>query len=105
MSGDGEFGLVMPFIVVESKGGPYADDAYTAGWEAGELWSRFHAAALHQSVPQPVTVRTTNAKQIELIAMKNGFTITKWTVEPEYGEWTTLEFSIADHPPVSESDQ
>lgn len=34
---DAEFGLVMPFVVCESQGGPYDDNAYVAGFEAGNL--------------------------------------------------------------------
>ena len=92
MSGEGEYGLVMPFIAVASKGGPYPDDAYVAGWEAGELWSRLQAAALHRSTPDPVTVRADNAEQIDLIAMRNGFSTEETFRDDETG-WVTIRFS------------
>jgi hypothetical protein len=68
-----EFGLVMPFVVVASNGGPYDDDAYVAGYEAGLVDAMLSA--------QPVkveghTVRTANVLQVDLLAMHHGFTCT-----------------------------
>lgn len=52
-SGDTEYGLIMPFVVCESRGGPYEDDPFVAGliamqhgwsikckpWESYPEWS------------------------------------------------------------------
>lgn len=34
---EADFGLVMPFVVVVSHGGPYEDAAFAAGWECGRI--------------------------------------------------------------------
>ena len=72
---DVEFGLVMPFVVCQSKGGPYDDEAYVAGYEMGKLdealrvmrelgWTK-HARTLHAD----------NREQADLLAMHHGFDV------------------------------
>ena len=65
-----EYGLVMPFVAVASKGGPFDDRAYCAGWEMGRLDALLEHAAppVHE---QPVL--TDNAQQADLVAMKHGY--------------------------------
>jgi hypothetical protein len=67
--------LVMPFVVVQSQGGPYDDDAFQAGWLSGWLDARLERND-HSATWAPVTLRP----QIDLIAMKHGFV----TEDPEY---------------------
>lgn len=67
MTVDGEYGLVMPFVVCQSKGGPYDDDAFVAGYQAGSL-----SVTLSQPIDpggMTVTVRTDLVPQVDLIAM------------------------------------
>jgi hypothetical protein len=82
--------LVMPFVVVASKGGLYDDESYTAGWEACGFWCLLAdvdpAVGL---IEPPAAVRTDNVPQIDLIAMKFGWTMTT----SEYGDgWSQVSF-------------
>lgn len=85
------FGIVMPFVVVTSKGGPYDDAAYVAGYEAGVLQTRFDSAEvlLTTTITCEMPFHTENIPQLDLIAMRNG-----WTVESEdAGDgWTYCTF-------------
>lgn len=69
-----EYDLVMPFVVCESNGGPYDDEAYVAGWEAGKL-----DLMLELKRPRPgqffrpdIPIHADNRPQFDLIAMKHG---------------------------------
>ncbi|MGD9989059.1 hypothetical protein [Pseudonocardia sp.] len=62
--------LVMPFVVVASKGGPFDDDAYTAGYEMGLLDAALAAGGI--AIGQR-TLREENRAQADLIAMRHGY--------------------------------
>ena len=84
---DAEYDLVMPFVVVASKGGPYPDDAYVAGYEMGRI-----AAWLAQAPPDhQATIRTDNVPQADLVAMQYGYRCTAERSE-ELPEWTHVKF-------------
>lgn len=97
-----EFGieLVMPFVVTESNGGPYEDNAFVAGWYAAEIdmvlehMSRFHSG-MARSVP------TALVPQIDLIAMKHGFHLQHEPCDDADG-WSTVQ--ILSAPPDGEED-
>lgn len=78
------FELVMPFVAVRSVGGPYADDAYAAGWEMGAL-----NVELRRVRPDTMTVaiRAANGAQAELIAMHHGYVAHQ---VPYDDHWTML---------------
>jgi hypothetical protein len=66
-----EFGydLVMPFLPVQSNGGPHDDAAYVAGYEMGLL-----DAQLSQShFDQGRAIHGENREQADLIAMRHGY--------------------------------
>jgi hypothetical protein len=86
-----EFGLMMPFVVCASNGGPYDDEPYCAGFEAGMV-DTILATTLPGINQMSRPVRTDNLPQIDLIAMQHGWTITP-TVDDEHPEWTTVTFS------------
>lgn len=93
MSGDPpEYDLVMPFVVVWSKGGLYADDAYCAGWEMGRLDSTLDGEYTALPDVWETTIHTGNRLQADLIAMRHGFTA-EWTDCPEAPEWTHATFT------------
>lgn len=75
--------LVMPFVCVKSVGGPYDDQAFTTGWALGAIDARLAAVAaadghsLRATVPSEPKV----LEQLELIAMRRGFTV---NVEPVF---------------------
>lgn len=70
---DNGYELVMPFVVVASKDGPYDDLAYAAGWEAGQIDLLLgHLDFIPGSKMRlPQAVRTDNTPQLDLIAMKH----------------------------------
>lgn len=90
-----EYGLVMPFVNVVSKGGPYDDLAYCAGWHMGGLDARLehrHLARVSE------TIRTADASQADLLAMKHGYSVR--LDSSDYDEWTFAEFVRVDSPGV-----
>ena len=76
---ENEHELEMPFTVCRSKGGPYEDEAYACGYEAGviDAWlrqvSRYPVLASVPSVE--MTVHAANVPQIDLIAMRHAYRI------------------------------
>ena len=91
---DGEFGyeMVMPFLPVQSKGGPYDDGAFVAGYQMGLLDAQLSGSIFDQGRAVDVTCR----EQADLIAMRHGF-IAEFTDE-EVDDWVcmTLRRSVAD---------
>lgn len=90
MSGGDEqgYGLVMPFVTVTSKGGPYDDLAYAAGWAMGVLDLRL---AELQPVTHAEAVRSDDVSQADLVAMKNGYQAKP--VETDVDGWHWVEFA------------
>jgi len=76
-------GFFLPFVVTASKGGPYDDAAYTAGWEMGVL---DHLLAARPYV-LTVTVHAGNMPQIDLLAMAHGYTVTATVIDQT---WTAI---------------
>lgn len=93
---EGQFGLVMPFVVVKSKDGPYDDDAYVAGYEAGRLDARLEALPAGPVMWMIETpFRTDNVPQLDLIAMQHGFkmeNLSEDTEDWQFPEWTMVSF-------------
>lgn len=65
-----EYGLVMPFVNVTSKGGLYDDEAFCAGYEMGLLDARleYEQPAVHEQM-----VHEGNFDQADLIAMHRSY--------------------------------
>lgn len=86
---DAEYGLVMPFVVCATNGGPYDDAAFVAGYAAGTIDARL---AMHDPVIAQTAVRTDLLPQLDLIAMRHGYTMTSepWGEAP--AEWTMVTF-------------
>lgn len=97
---DAAFGLVMPFVVCEDQGGPYPADAFVAGWVAGTIDMLLPIVAPHgltverYVVPQLVS-------QLDLIAMRHGYTLTTepWDEHPD--DWTFATFTPTAAEPTS----
>jgi hypothetical protein len=71
--GDG-MELVMPFVVCQSKGGPYDDSAFAAGWQAGAIDQALQVAASGPAVTlRYPMVHAALVPQLELIGMKHGW--------------------------------
>lgn len=83
-----DYGMVMPFVTVTSKGGPHDDDSYVAGWEMGALDAELKVSTW----PLTRTVRTENLPQVDLIAMRYGYT-TDWYTAETAPEWSVVLLS------------
>ena len=82
-----EYELAMPFVLCASAGGPYDDDAFVAGWECCKI---DHLLENGRFAVTEETVRTDNLPQLDLIAMRYGFTM---EVEHADGGWTIARFT------------
>jgi len=103
MSGDDEanYELVMPFVAVASQGGPFDDNAYTAGWEAARIDCALRECADVVLVAETfakfgaglrATVSSDNVPQLDLVAMRRGWTM---VAEDASDGWSHVEFSRA----------
>jgi hypothetical protein len=90
-----EYGLVIPFVVVTSKGGPYDDDSFVAGWRAGVIDRRLE---VHDSPAvegeSPIPVETALLPQLDLIAMAHGYQMK--SISWEDGFWSLVTFTITE---------
>jgi hypothetical protein len=87
--GDREYGLVMPFLPVASRGGPYDDGAYCAGYEMGRLDEALKGALGVRRVE--ATIRMANVQQADLIAMQHGYHCTA-DASDDHPDWTHAIF-------------
>lgn len=79
---------LVPFVVCQSKGGPYDDDAFAAGWHLGAIDAELATVAARRShAPVLHTVRTASIPQLDLIAMRHGFSLVSSDADEE---WTTV---------------
>lgn len=97
-----DYGMVLPFVVVASKGGPFDDDAYTAGFEAGQMFEslshiRMHTPDIYMKLAMPI--HAANREQLDLIAMHYGLTANFTEVADG---WLTITLSAYTSGPDSE---
>lgn len=81
--------LVMPFVLCESKGGRFEDEAFTAGWALGGLDRELALAKHNTMTPGDRYMRVEYRPQADLIAMRHGFIL---TVADEKEGWARFEF-------------
>ena len=92
------YGLLYPFVCVTSKGGPYDDQAFTAGVQVGQIDRALTVALAAGADRLRATVRTDLVEQLELVGMARGFPVliaTQVTETAEYPampEWTFVTF-------------
>lgn len=87
--------LLMPFTVCASNGGPYEDDAFTAGFRLGQLWaelSRKERPVFKRDVSAPC------AQQADLMAMSWGYTMTPLSEEHEGWVYAAFVPGVDDEP-------
>lgn len=86
-----EFGydLVMPFLPVQSKGGPHDDNAYVAGYEMGLLDAQLSGSIFDQGR----AVHVENREQADLIAMHHGY-VAEFT-DQEIEGWVCMKIRRA----------
>lgn len=85
------FGLEMPFIICASQQGPYADEPFAAGWTCGELYTELAACRQLGARPHGRYVPPEILPQVDLIAMKHGFTVHR-DAERNTPAWAYIEF-------------
>jgi hypothetical protein len=86
--------LVVPFIVCSSAGGPYEDDAFVAGFQAGQVDQALQAAAVARASEVRFTVDTTLVKQLELIGMSRGFPVMLAEDADDAPGWSFVTFRL-----------
>ena len=87
----GEWGLVMPFIACTSNGGPFDDEAFVAGWQAGRINQELEVAT--QAVREArFCVNSQLVKQLDLVGMRHGFPVVEAEVWDEAPDWTYVTF-------------
>lgn len=97
-NGEAAWAPVMPFLPVTSKGGPFDDQAYVAGYEMGLLCR----ALSDEDATEPISqvILSANVGQADLLAMRFG-----WHLEAVFpaddGTWTAIELLRAEGPEVS----
>lgn len=102
MSEPQEYGMVMPFVTVASKGGPHDDQSYVAGYEMGLLDARLEHFSLIPHLQNftwkpDMPLRVENRQQAELVAMKSQF-VAIWGDVDDSGEWINVEFYLRRFP-------
>lgn len=80
------YDIVLPFVVCQSQGGPYEDDAYVAGYEIGEI-STMLAQNAFLEWERPV--HTGNLAQLDLVAMRWSYIVAE-RVEVD-DTWTAVK--------------
>lgn len=85
--------LAFPFVACQSNGGPYDDDAFTAGYQCGRADRTLAAAAAVGADRATFTVNTDLVAQVELIAMHHGFTYILVARCDETPEWSLVTVS------------
>lgn len=91
MSDAEAYGLVMPFVLVQSRGGPYEDQAFVSGYSLGRLDYELSVARALTMTPSTRYERAADQPQADLIAMRYGFTLTVTPLSD--GEWARYEFT------------
>lgn len=93
----GESSLLMPFIPVTSKGGPFDDQAFTAGFHCGQIFQALSTAvASNASTVRYPLVNAVLLEQLDLIAMHHGYVISSRDTRPEFPEWVDVTFMHAE---------
>jgi hypothetical protein len=88
---EGGMELVMPFVVCRSKGGPYDDGSFAAGWQAGEIDQALRVAEQGPAVRlRYPMVYAALIPQLELIGMKHGWL--KFEAVPTAYGWCDVTF-------------
>lgn len=83
--------LAMPFVVCSSTGGRYDDEAFGAGVECGLIYAELGQCERIGATPRPRWVVPGIFKQVDLIAMRFGYTVTAAETD-EHGGWVRAVF-------------
>lgn len=81
-----EYGLLMPFVTVASKGGPHDDDSYVAGYAMGLLDVYLKIGRVAPGAP----VREDSLAQADLLAMRYDYAM---SVDGVVDGWASVTFT------------
>jgi hypothetical protein len=88
------YGLVVPFIVCRTQGGTLDDEAFVAGFQAGQIDQALAAGkAVNAATVCFPLVRSDLFGQLELIAMDRGYPYVNATAVDGHPQWSELCFS------------
>lgn len=93
------YGIVMPFVVCQSQGGAFDDDAFVAGFRCGSLDAELSIMRKLDAVlaePEPFMSREAELTQLDLIAMRHGFVMEAERADDEWFRVTIKQ--VADAP-------
>lgn len=92
---DGEYGLIMPFMVCASQGGPFDDAAFVAGVSFGQHMTE--VSVCPGATGWSAYVHPAMVPLYDLLAMRNGYVMSAepWMEHPESSQHP------AQHPDVS----
>lgn len=92
-NGETEFGWIMPFVVCQTNGGPYEDEAFIAGarFAKWDMLLKFQPT-MHQEYEPAALV-----PQLDLLAMHLGYKMTTepWEQDPS---WVLVRMSFGGDP-------
>ncbi|MET7713715.1 hypothetical protein [Streptomyces sp. NPDC005407] len=86
--------LVMPFVIVQSQGGPFDDDAFVAGVTCGHLDHELMVAAALGGLPGVRYIDARLLPQVDLIAMRHGYVLELGHLDDASG-WQAVQFTLA----------
>ena len=89
------YDLVMPFVACVSNGGPFDDDAFTAGYQAGGLDKALEILAAAGGCELRATVNAALMPQLDLIAMRHGFRLDSEACAEAEG-WAFVTFTTSE---------
>lgn len=92
---EGGYEPVMPFVLVQSQGGPFDDGAFVAGMTCGSLDQELVLTAALQTLPRERYIDARFIPQVDLIAMRHGYQIRIGDLDEPSG-WPVVEFGWAD---------
>lgn len=105
--GSVEYGLVMPFVVCRTQGGPYDDQSFVAGFQSGQIAATLDLVsdAGVKTIAVPHCVYRPLLPLLDLLAMRYGYQMQSAdvTAGEDTETWATVEFHRPDRadPPGS----
>ncbi|MFF8544782.1 hypothetical protein ACF060_31350 [Streptomyces werraensis] len=82
---EGEYEPVMSIVLAKSNGGPYDDAAVVAGMTCGALDQELTMTAALHTLPHERYIDLPLIDQVDLIAMKHGYTLKRGEVDEPSG--------------------
>lgn len=91
--------LVMPFVVCESQGGPYDDDAFVAGCRYASIDHALQMILQFGVTQYEQWIEPALVPQLDLLAMHLGWKLTAEPWEDHPDEWVLARFVKAEEAP------